>query len=292
MLGITTDLTKTIRLIAEPSNENDYRNLSDESLLYPLYDKKQMYEMAGITVEVFGIYTNQYGIRFVVYSLNTPQYAERYDLFCQTTIDGWWISFSLSTETGGLSLKDRATVEFAMNHFEVGDLANKMHQERKLYEDTANGASFFLPKGWEERDLGASNGDVVTFALAGNDYQCIHYIADDIWGQYDAHTQQALEAKGIARSDINSSAYSLEDVASRLNIPVADISRKQIGTYEFFVYEQQNFFEWNGNIESETTRGAICYENGYAYCFILKDLVESTVGLERLELVLESLMLY
>ena len=223
------------------------------------------YEDYGIVVLDYDVYQHSQAKFIKIYFTDATNSV--YGLQFYTTYGAKAMNFTMRSYSGELSKKQEETITNIVDSikYDTPPVSPPAVPETDafVYTDIDTNTEFTVPANWYEEELSKEREFIdVKFMSAKEEGMTIIYGSTDAW---EMMTEE--ERDGATRSDINNSAFTLEDMTELFGVDKDDILRVRYNGVEYYQATLKNSTELYGfNISAEMTQ-VVRFDNGWMYWF-------------------------
>lgn len=232
------------------------------------------YEEYGLTVSEYDVYHHSQAKFVKLYFADTANSVHGLQYY--TTYGAKAMNFTIRSYSGKITQKQEETIKSIVDSIKYDTdpvfAPTVPDTDAFVYTDTDTNTKFTVPANWYEKELSKKRQYIdVKFASAKEEGLTIMYGSTDVWGMMTED-----ERDGTTRSDINNSAFTLEDMSEFFTVDKNQISLVKYNGVEYYQATVKNSTELYGlDFTAEMTH-AVRFDNGWIYWFQFSGTTDST----------------
>ena len=249
------------------STISDFNLMSDTILNNLASSFNTEYVKYGITVEKHEIYQHDQ-VKFIkIYIKQSNGTDTVYGLQYYTVFNNQAINITMQSYSGKIDSGKELILQSIVStiHFEKDPFLTESAPDTEafVYKDKNTGSEFTVPANWTQESLSQKREFLdVKFTSDNEPGICILYGSMDMWT-----AMPVSEKKGLSRSDINNSIFTLDEFAETMNVVKSKVSTVSYGDKEYYRYVNKTTSSMYGINFEVTMTYLMRIENGYAYTF-------------------------
>ena len=223
------------------------------------------YENYGMVVSNYDVYQHSQAKFVKIYFSDTSNTVHGLQYY--TTYGAKAMNFTIRSYSGKLTQKQEETIKNIVDSITYDTppvLAPAVPEtDSFVYTDTDTITKFTVPANWYEKELSKERQYIdVKFASAKEEGLTIMYGSTDVWGMMTNE-----EKAGSKRSDINNSAFTVEDMTEFIGVDKSEILKVKYNGYDYYQATAKNSTEVYGfDFTAEVTH-VVRFDNGWMYWF-------------------------
>ena len=257
-----------------PNIINNFSALSDTSLKILASSLTGPFEEMNFDISEYDIYEHSQA-KFIRLNhedtVNSVSILQYYTIYNKKAIN-----FTMRSYSGEITSTQEQTIRSIVDTIKFdtppAEPPADFETEAFIYTDTKTNIKFTVPVNWYEKELSKEREFIdVKFMSAKEEGMSIIYGSTDVWGMMTED-----ERDGSTRSDINNSAFTLEDMSEFFTVDKKQISLVKYNGVEYYQATVKNSTELYGlDFTAEMTH-AVRFDNGWIYWFQFSGTTDST----------------
>lgn len=223
------------------------------------------YKDYGITVSEYDVYQHSQAKFIKIYFTDAANSV--YGLQYYTTYGAKAMNFTMRSYSEALSQNQEDTIKSIVDSIVYNtapiSAPSVTETDAFVYTDTETNTKFTVPANWHKEELFKDREYIdVKFASGKEEGLLIMYGSTDLWRMLTPEEQ-----KGCSRSDLDSSAFEVSDIAALCGVDENKITKKTYNGKDYFqatVQQSTDMYDTTFTLEMTC---AIRIENGWGYYF-------------------------
>ncbi len=244
---------------------DNFSAMSDTSLKMFASSWVNEYEKMGIGVKNYDIYQHSQAKFIRLYFEDTVNSVNGLQYY--TIYNGKAMNFTMRSYSGVITTRQEQTIKTIVDSVKYDtppvEIPVGAETEAFVYTDIDTNTKFTVPANWYEKELFKEREFIdVKFVSSKEEGMSIMYGSTDLWGMFTPE-----EKKGSTRSDLDSSAFEISDIATLYGIDENLITKKEYNGVDYFQATVKQTIDMYGGTFSPELTYVVRIENGWMYGF-------------------------